>query len=170
MFLPLRKSFVGYEFSCRFEVRYVGRTMQRLADRIKQHVPTSIRAKNTIIREQPPRMCRNNNPKMACDSAMGQLPFANPECAKTYSDDNFRIIGQARSSFHLSVLESVYIKTENPVLCKQKEFIIHKIPSAKLQYKTRYSNIYILIEKLRMYTCINCGFCSSRESCSLKKK
>ena len=31
--------------------------------------------------------------------------------AKTYTDDNFRIIGQARSSFHLSVLESVYIKT-----------------------------------------------------------
>ena len=37
--------------------------------------------------------------------------------------DNFRIIGQVRSSFHLSVLESVYIKTQNPVLCKQKDFI-----------------------------------------------
>ena len=35
----------------------------------------------------------------------------------------FRIIGQGRSSFHLSVLESVYIKTQNPVLCKQKDFI-----------------------------------------------
>ena len=44
-------------------------------------------------------------------------------CAKTYTDDNFRIIGQGRSSFHLSVLESVYIKTQNPVLCKQKDFI-----------------------------------------------
>ena len=29
-----------------------------------------------------------------------------PECAKTYTDDNFRIIGQGRSSFHLSVLDS----------------------------------------------------------------
>ena len=47
----------------------------------------------------------------------------NPECAKTYTDDNFRIIGQARSSFHLGVLESVYIKTQNPVLCRQKEFV-----------------------------------------------
>ena len=27
----------------------------------------------------------------------------------TYTDENFRIIGQARSSIHLSVLESVYI-------------------------------------------------------------
>ena len=32
--------------------------------------------------------------------------------------------GQGRSSFHLSVLESVYIKTQNPVLCKQKDFIL----------------------------------------------
>ena len=27
-----------------------------------------------------------------------------PECAKTYTDNNFRIIGQARSSFHLGSL------------------------------------------------------------------
>ena len=53
----------------------------------------------------------------------GQHLLTNPECAKTYTDDNFRIIGQGRSSFHLSVLESVYIKTQNPVLCKQKDFI-----------------------------------------------
>ena len=42
---------------------------------------------------------------------------------QTYADDNCRIIGQARLSFHLSILESVYIKTQNPVICKQKEFI-----------------------------------------------
>ena len=41
----------------------------------------------------------------------------------TYTDDNFRIIGQGRSSFHLSVLESVYIKTQNPVLCKLQYFM-----------------------------------------------
>ena len=72
-----------------------------------------------IVREQPPRMC-NNNPKINCDSTIGQRLITNPECAKTYTGDNFRIIGQARSSFHLIVLKSVYIKTQNPVLCKQK--------------------------------------------------
>ena len=118
-----QKSCVVYEFSCRCEARYVGRSTQRLADRIKQHIPTSIRKKNTTIREQPPPMCKNSNSKMKSDSAIAQHLIENPECAKTYSDDNFRIIGQARSSFHLSVLESVYIKTQNPVLCKQKEFI-----------------------------------------------
>ena len=118
-----QKSCLVYEFSCRCEARYVGRTTERLADRIKQHVPTSIRKKNIAIREQPPRMCKNSNSKMKSDSAIGQHVIKNPECAKTYSDDNFRVIEQARSSFHLSVLESVYIQTQNPVLCKQKEFI-----------------------------------------------
>ena len=118
-----QKSCVVYEFSCRCEARYVGRTTQRLADRIKQHVPTSIRTKNTTTREQPPRMCKNSISKMKSDSAIGQHLITNPECAKTYTDDSFRIIGQARSSFHLSVLESVYIETQNPVLCKQKEFV-----------------------------------------------
>ena len=105
------------------EARYVGRTTQRLADRIKQHVPTSIRKKNSTVREQPPRMCKNISSKINCESAIGQHLITNPECAKTYTDDNFRIIGQARSSFHLGVLESVYIKTQNPVLCRQKEFV-----------------------------------------------
>ena len=118
-----QKSSVVYEFSCQCEARYVGRTTQRLADRIKQHVPTSIRMKKTITREQPPRMCKNSNSKMKSDSAIGQHLLTNPECAKTYTDDNFWIIGQARLSFHLGVLESVYIKTQSPVLCKQKEFV-----------------------------------------------
>ena len=57
-----------------------------------------------------------------CESAIGQHLIAYPECAVTYTDENFRIIGQARLSFHLSVVESVYIKTQNPDLCRQKEF------------------------------------------------
>ena len=64
----------------------------------------------------------NYSYKINCESAIGHHLIANPECAKTYNDDNFRIIGQARSSFHFGVLESVYIKTQNPVLCRQKEF------------------------------------------------
>ena len=112
-----------YQFSCRYEARYVGRTTQRLADRIKHHVLTSDRKKSNTVGEQPPHPCKNNNSKIYCESAIGQHLLTNPECAKTYINDNFRIIGQARSSFHLNVLESVYIKTQNPILCKQKDFI-----------------------------------------------
>ena len=105
--------FVVYELSCRCEARYIGRTTQWLADRIKEHVPTSIRKKSSTVREQPPCMCKNTYSKVNCESVIEQHLIANPECAKTYIDDNFQIIGQARSSFHLSVLESVYIKTQN---------------------------------------------------------
>ena len=87
----------------------------------KAACPTSIRRKSYAARKQPPRICKNNKSKINCESAIGQHLLTYPECAKTYTDDNFRIIGQARSSFHLSVLESVYIKTQNPVLCRQKE-------------------------------------------------
>ena len=47
-----------------------------------------------MIREQPPRMSKNSNSKMKSDSAIGQHLSKDPECGKTYSDDNFRIIGQ----------------------------------------------------------------------------
>ena len=66
-----QKSCVVYEFSCRCEAQYVGRTAQRLADRINQHGPTSIRTKSTTTREQPPRMCNNSNSKLKSDSAIG---------------------------------------------------------------------------------------------------
>ena len=68
-------------------------------------------------------MCKNISSKINYESAIGQHLITNPECAKTYTDGYFRVIGQARSSFHLDALESVYIRTQNPVLCRQKEFV-----------------------------------------------
>ena len=111
-----QKSCVVYEFSCRCEARYVGCITQRLADRIKQHVPTSIRTKNTTIREQLPRMYKNSVSKVKSDSAKVQYLIKNPECAKTYSDDNFRIIGQARSSFRLKCFGISLHKDSKPSL------------------------------------------------------
>ena len=39
----IQKSFVIYEYKCHCDSRYVGRTSQRLQDRIKQHVPQWLR-------------------------------------------------------------------------------------------------------------------------------
>ena len=66
---------------------------------------------------------RNNNSKTKCESAIGQHLTTNPQCTKTHTDVNIRIIGQARSSFPLRVLQSVDIKTQNRVLCRQEEFV-----------------------------------------------
>ena len=76
-------------------------------------------------------MRKNNKSKINCESAIGQHLITNPECAKTYAENKFRIIGQARSSFHLSLSESVYIKTENPVLCRQKSSFSRRDSSSK---------------------------------------
>ena len=117
------KSSAVYVFTCQCDSGYVGRATQRLEDRIKQHVPSNIRNKTHPQREQPPRSCKSKITTKTCDSAIGQHLPENPDCAKNYNGDMFRIIGKARSSFHLAVLESIYISTNKPLLCRQKEFV-----------------------------------------------
>ena len=51
--------------------------------------------------------------KISCESGIGQHILTNPEYSKIYKDDNFPNIGLARSSFHVNVVESVYIKNQN---------------------------------------------------------
>ena len=76
-----------------------------------KYIPTSNRKKSNTVREQPLRTRKINNPQINCESAIGQHLITNPGCSKTYPDDNYLINGQAGLSFHLIVLESVYIKT-----------------------------------------------------------
>ena len=118
-----QKSSVVYESTCQCDSCYVGCTTQRLEDKIKQHVPSNIRNKTHPKREQPPLSCKTKITNKTCDSAIRQHLLENPDCAKNYNCDMFRIIGKARSSFHLAVLESIYISTKKPLLCRQKEFV-----------------------------------------------
>ena len=67
-----QKSCVVDEFSCLCEARYVGRNTQRLADRIKQHFPTSVRKKRYAAGEQPPRICKTTSLKLIVS-----LPYDN---------------------------------------------------------------------------------------------
>ena len=85
-------------------------------------MPSSIPNKTVPQREQPSRASKPKR-SLKHDSAIGQHLLENPECAKAYSENCFRIIGRARSTFHLAILESVYIKTRDPLLCRQKEFV-----------------------------------------------
>ena len=118
------KSSVVYEYSCHCDSRYVGRTSQRLQDKIKQHVPKWLQQQaKRPTRSQPGRSCKlkRNNPD--CDSAIGQHLLDNEQCAANYNDKRFKILAVARNSFHLCLLEATFIKTKHPVLCKQKEFV-----------------------------------------------
>ena len=120
----IQKSFVIYEYKCHCDSRYVGRTSQRLQDRIKQHAPQWLKQQLTHPRRsQPHRSCKRTDTKPDCDSAIGQHLLDNDRCALNYDDKQFSILAAARSSFHLKHLEATYIKTRRPVLCRQKEFV-----------------------------------------------
>ena len=124
----LQNSNVIYQFSCHCDSQYVGRTSQRLQDRIKQHVLKSIRSCSTSQKRLlPARRCKSftqtNTQSLASDSAIGLHFLQNSTCAQHYDDSRFSILAQGRSSFHLSALEATFIKTSNPALCRQKEFV-----------------------------------------------
>ena len=119
----IQKSSVIYEYKCHCDSRYVGRTAQRLQNRIKRHVPKWLRQHTASQRVQPNRACKRKQPTPECDSAIGQHLLENDQFAANYNDDQFSVLDTARSPFHLSLLEASYIKVRRPNLCKQKELV-----------------------------------------------
>ena len=116
-----------YQFKCHCDSRYVGRTSQRLEERIKQHVPRSISNPTAMCedRQNLPRACKANSGRTQQfhESAIGQHLLDNIECARHYNNCMFSVLARGRSSFHLSALEATFIKSLKPPLCKQKEFV-----------------------------------------------
>ena len=101
---------VIYHFKCHCDSDYVGRTSQRFHIRRDQHVTKSLR--NWLLNgsDKP-----GNSP-----SSIAEHLLNNPECAKHYEDNKISILATGRNAYHLSVLESLYIKTLKPKLCKQQ--------------------------------------------------
>ena len=128
MFSTFQQSNVVYEYVCHYDSRYVGRTSQRLQDRIRQHVPKSIRNKTGQERKQPERPGKSTNSIPHCDLAIGNHLLRNQKYASNCKDNQFFILSKARSKFHLSVLESIFITLCKTNLCRQNEFVCkHKL-------------------------------------------
>ena len=110
----------------------MGRTSQRLQDRIKQHIPKSIcYGTSSPKRDLPIRKCKYSTKSttqiqsLTHGSAIGFHLLRNPTCAQHYDDSMFSILAKERSTFHLSALEATFIKTSNPILFRQKEFVFN---------------------------------------------
>jgi len=117
---------VVYQYVCRCDCQYMGRTSLRLQDRINQHILKSICNNKKPIKILPKRNCKekiNTTKPLQCDSAIGLHLLQNKQCASIYNDQQFSILARARSAFCLSALEATYIKTLKPILCRQKEFV-----------------------------------------------
>ena len=93
LLLPsLQQSMVVNQHVCRCDCRYVGRTSQRLQDRINQHIPRCIRSDKRPTKNLPNRECKiTSTTSVYCDSAIGQHLLENEECAKHFNDAQFSI-------------------------------------------------------------------------------
>ena len=111
---------VIYQFVCHCGSRYVGRTSQRLEERIKQHVPRFIaNPPASPNRQSLSRSCKDNTrPQQYHESSIGPHLLYNAQCALHYSNKKLSILVRGRSFFHLSALEATFIKSLNPLLCK----------------------------------------------------
>jgi len=106
-----------YRFLCHCDSRCVGRTSQRLEERIKQPIPKSITNPPTPhIRQSLPRPGKDTSPQQFHESAIGQHLLDNAQCALHYNKDKFSVLARARTSFHLSALETTFIKSLNLLL------------------------------------------------------
>ena len=104
-----QQTMVVYQYVCPCDCRYVGRTSQRLQDRIKQHIPKATRKQT-----QPDRDLFQSNPTSTL--AIGQHLFSNEKCASYYDDNQFSVLAKGRTLFHLSTLEATLIKMLKPEL------------------------------------------------------
>ena len=103
----------------------MGRTSLKLQERITPHISKSIPNKEKLTKVLLRRSCKAKTPlnPLECDLAIGLHLLQNPDCAAHYHNQQFSILAKARTQFHLAALEAIFIKTQQPILCQQKEFV-----------------------------------------------
>ena len=65
-------------------------------------------------------MANKGNKPTNSRSAIGDHLLNNPECSKHYNDNKFTILNKGRNICLLTVLDTLFIKTYQPKICKQK--------------------------------------------------
>ena len=115
-FLPATaQGSVVYEYTCRCNRTYVGKTSQLLGERVKQHVPDRLflNLRGRALKVSPG------------DSAITKHLSEADECVDSIVScrSRFTILARARNSQHLDVLEALFIRSKSPVLCQQKKSV-----------------------------------------------
>ena len=119
--LSTQQSAVVYQYVCQCDCRYVGplnNGQNQLA------CSKAIRNQSMPTKILPKRSCKTTtSTSPQCDSAIGLHLLQNDNCAKFYNNDQFSILAKGRSQFCLATLEATYIKLQQPILCRHKEFV-----------------------------------------------
>ena len=109
------RRFVIYEYTSRCNRTYVGKMVQHLGERIKQHIPdrlfVTLRGKLTV--------------KATSDSTITCHLQEREDSRHLDRRKDFKIIIRVRHSQHLDVLEALHIRNKSPELCQQKRFVRH---------------------------------------------
>ena len=123
----LSNSNIIYKFTCYCDSSYVGKTTQTFRKRIAQHVPPCMQKFIAASKENAVESLKKITIKQTLNavekSAICKHLYENKNCMLNFNMERFKIIEKARNSFHLDVLESVFISVESPILCRQKEFV-----------------------------------------------
>jgi hypothetical protein len=103
----IANSNVIYGFNCTCGCRYAGRTSRQLGSRIKEHVPQWLKTNKSGI----------------AHSSITKHLF---ESRHTVDEEKaFRIIYRARNINELRIAEAVTIRLTQPILCVQKQMVMH---------------------------------------------
>ena len=122
------KSNVIYLFSCKCGSSYVGRTSQRLGDRVRQHVPAALMETDDSKAKKKRATTSKKDPSdiKSADSGITRHLKSSRACLQAVWPnllDQFTILAKARTSSHLAVLEALHIAAMKPDLCAQKDFV-----------------------------------------------
>ena len=103
---------VVYKFSCYCKSNYVGQTSQTLRKRLSEHVPKCLLVYREFLLKKSDEENFDEKKMTLVKNAMKRSSVCehlanNLNCLKNFSTDMFRPIAQARSSFHLSVLNHI---------------------------------------------------------------
>ena len=120
---------VIYKYTCSYGSDYISRTSNWLDQRIKQHLPTCI-----LNLELKRGQLTNTS-----GSSIAEHMINSRECVADFNVDWFSILSQSHLIFHLKVLETLYIRSLQPSLCKQRDCllglnVISLWPSVHLYY------------------------------------
>ena len=103
-----QKSFLIYQFSCKIDICYIGRTTQRSDIRINQNIPTNIRPNTSGYSAAP----SNQNSSFAI--------WQSELCS--HKPIMFSILVNSNNEFQLPIQEALLITRHKPELCITKQF------------------------------------------------
>ena len=107
-----------YEFQCQCDAWYVARTSLRMKDRIKQNVPLGI-ILCTFLKTWAFKNVHSMT-TIPCASSIGYHLLNNPQCAEQCRIGWFKILSGGHSLVHLHAMEATFIRSTNPIICRQK--------------------------------------------------